>query len=338
LTHPTESFPIPAEGRRVLEALAACRRPLIFSHIRLDGDALGAELALHRVLSDRGAQPHTVNDGPIPEVFRFLPGVESVGVSPADLRSDYDLAVALDIASRERAFGIFKALPLRCPVVAVDHHPPVAAVGDPEWKDHDFCSTGEMVYHLVRAAGWRIAPEAATCLYAAIVTDTGRCTFPNTTSRALRVLADLMDLGADWLRVMDRVYQQEPFSRMALRAECIRSARFFHEGRIAVMTLSRDVLQRFGVDPIDLQDFSEIPRTIAGVEVGVLLREMEHRIKVSLRARKGVNIEPVARRFGGGGHHAAAGCEIAEPMDTTERLVLDALAAHLGYGPKGAPQ
>jgi len=323
---------IPAQARRILDLIGRSRRPLIISHIRLDGDAIGSELGLSHLLAVRGASPHVVNDGSVPETYRFLPGVESVETSPAALRRDYDLTIALDMPSRDRAKRLFERLPADLPVVALDHHPIVATVGDPEWRDPSLSSTGEMVYRLAKAGRWSIPPDAATCLYVAIVTDTGRFSFPNTAPETLRAAADLMEHGADWLTASENVYQREPYRLMALRAEAMQTVSLYAGGRLAVMKVTREMLSRLRVDPVDLHNFADMPRGIEGVDAGVLLQEMDGKVKVSLRSRPSVDVEPVARRFGGGGHPQAAGCEIKGDLERAEGLIVAAVTAQLDAG------
>jgi phosphoesterase RecJ-like protein len=326
--------PLPATALEVQRRVAACRRPLLVAHIRLDGDALGSELGLAHILRARGQDPHVVNDSAIPEAYRFLPGVGEVGTSAADLRKDYDLVIALDFASWSRAKAIRERLPAKLPAVALDHHPPVERLGDADWVDPSCSSVGEMVYRLASSAGWTIPPEAATCLYVAILTDTGRFAFSNTTASSLRAAADLVDLGAQHVLAAEKIYQETSPALVALRAEALRTLTLYANGRIAVMRLTLDMLARAGVDAIDTHDLADEPRSVRGAQVGVLLREMgpPAEVKVSLRAHSGVNVEPVARKLGGGGHHQAAGCEAPGGMDEVERTVVAELTQLLRAG------
>lgn len=323
MTPMTTLHPAPAVGDdalAVLRRIQSARRPLLVSHIRLDGDAIGSELALWHMLRARGLDPHVVNDSAIPMIYRWLPGVESVGASARDLRGDYDLAVMVDNPSWSRAKAIRDALPRDIPTASIDHHIRVERTADSQWVDTARSSVGEMVYLLARAGDWTIPPEAATCMYVAIMTDTGRFTFPNTTADTLHVAGDLVQFGAEHVRAAEKTYQETTFGLLKLRAETLASLRLYADRRIAVMSITHDMLQRNGVDPIDTQEMADYPRSIEGVQIGVLLREMksEGRIKVSLRARKGVNIEPVARALGGGGHKEAAGAEVPGVMAEVE--------------------
>ena len=320
--NPSRIFPDIAA--QILERIESARRPLLLSHVRLDGDALGAELALAHILKARGLKPHVVNDSPIPQIYKFLPGAGEVATSTAELRSDYDLAIALDLPSWSRADALRKALPRNLPIVSIDHHPPIERIGDLDWVDTGKSSVGEMIYLLAVAGRWVISPEAATCLYVAILTDTGRFTFPNTTAKALHAAADLVQLGAQHILAAEKIYQETSLSLLALRTEALQNLRLHAGGKIAVMRVTEDMMTRAGVDPIDTQEMPDYPRSISGVVVGILLREMQGsgKVKVSLRSRHGVDIEPIARKLGGGGHHEAAGYETVGGMEAVEKKVV----------------
>ena len=322
---------LPDVGYRILRRIEPSRRPLLVSHIRLDGDAIGTELALAHMLRIRGASPHIVNDSRIPQVYQFLPGASEVGTSADALRDDYDLAIVLDIPTWERAREIHKRLKAGLTIVSVDHHLPMEKICDLEWVDVGRSSVGEMVYCLARGAGWRIPPEAATCLYTAIVTDTGRFSFPNTTASSLRVAAHLIELGADHVGISEKIYQEEAPQLLRLRGKAVEGLKFFAGGKAALMTLTRAMMEQAGVDAIDTQEMAEMPRALSGVVVGVLLREMTPlgKVKVSLRSRYGFDVEPIARGFGGGGHRQAAGCEISGDVASAEEAVMQALTKRL---------
>ena len=248
------------------------------------------------------------------------------------------MAILLDGPTWERAGGISNALPSHLTRIIIDHHLPIGSSNELTWVDTTFSSAGEMVVRLAREADWAIPSEAATCLYVAILTDTGRFTFSNTTPATLSVAADLMQLGANHALITRSLYQSETEPIMKLRAEIMQRIRRHANGRIAVSSITCDMLRNHGVDPIDTQEMADIPRSIAGVSVGVLLREMpgDNQIKISLRSKDNLNIEPVARKLGGGGHKEAAGCKVAGDLATVERMILAELSDHLdSIAPQG---
>ena len=284
---------------------------------------MGAELGLSHLLTDRGATPHVVNDGRVPQIYRFLPGADRIGESVEALRRDYDLVAVLDAPTASRMGKVGEALPTDAPVVVVDHHPPTKPFGDAMWTDTRASSVGEMIYSLALAGNWSVSPAAATCLYTAIMTDTGRFTYSNATPTTFRIAAELIELGADHVLVADNVYQQTSPGLMALRGQAMATLALHANGRIAVMRVTRGMFQRAGVDPVDAQEMADLPRSVACVQVGVLLTELpeDNAVKISLRSRGGLNIEPIARAFGGGGHPAAAGCRIHGTLEEAEAIL-----------------
>ena len=326
---------LPDIARKIRRRIESSKRPLIISHIRLDGDALGAELGLAHILRERGTVSHIVNDSRIPQAYRFLPGVENVATSAEALRNDYDLAIVLDVPTWQRAKAIRNKLGPDLPIVSMDHHLKIERMGDMEWVDPAMSSVGEMIFHLARASGWPVSPEAATCLYVAIITDCGRFTFTNTTPSALRAAAGLIELGANHHLVTEMIYRRESPALLKLRAEVMQGLRLHANGRIALVILTQDMLKHHGVDSIDTHELADIPRCVDGVSVGVLLREMSDagKVKASLRARNDFDVEAVARKFGGGGHRAAAGCELRGDLATVEKTIVAELAK--GLDPAG---
>lgn len=322
---------LPAAAQAVARRIAASDRPILTSHVRLDGDAVASELALAHSLAAMGKRPVIVHDGDIPKVFKFLPGIaQFVPDAPGPLEGD--LAVVLDCPTRKRIGKVADRLPMTADVVRIDHHRSDEEVGDLEWVAPSASSVGEMLYELLADQGWPLSPEAATCLYVAIVTDTGRLSFPNTSPRTVHVCARLMEAGADHVGANDALYRSEDWELMQLRAEAVQGMKRAMDGKVAVMRLTREMLNRYGVRPLDIQEFSDIPRAVTGVRVGVFLREMTQpgMVKISLRGCGDVDLRPVAREFGGGGHAEAAGCETRGDLDAVEAKVMDALKRHMG--------
>ena len=287
-------------------------------------------MGLLHILRAMGKRPQVVNDGRIPTVFHFLPGADGAGTRAEDMRADCDLVIVVDTASRERLGSVGERLPADVPTLGVDHHADNERFLRINWVDPGASAVGEMVLRLAEESGWPVPPEAATCLYAALITDTDRFTLPNTTPAALRAGARLIELGAAHREVCERVYRCVPLHIAHLKGLTLQSIRLVLGGAVAVGRVGREMLRRTGADALDTQEFSELPRSIEGVLVGVLLREMEDgRVKVSLRGRPGYDVRQVARHLDGGGHPEAAGCIVSGDLEAAEARVLAALAEAL---------
>ncbi|MFN3467676.1 MAG: DHH family phosphoesterase, partial [Candidatus Brocadiales bacterium] len=196
---------------RLKQLIERSHRPLLTAHIRLDGDALGSELALYYALRDMGKDPVIINDSPIPRVYKFLVREANVRVfnpesTTPDSAGGFDLVISVDTPAKERLGGVRQLFSDSTPIISIDHHLCNGDFGIVNWVDTSKCSTGEMVYEFLRSAGCKITPRIAEALYVAIVTDTGRFTNPNTSSETLRVAAQLVDCGADPTEIGNHLY------------------------------------------------------------------------------------------------------------------------------------
>ncbi len=320
-------------------------RPLLTAHIRLDGDALGSELALYYALKDMGKDPVIINDSYIPRVYKFLvrdanirviagkstggSGTEghsggSEGSESSSLGGGFDLVISVDTPSKDRLGGVGQLFADSTPLINIDHHVCNSNFGVVNWVDTGKCSTGEMVYELLESAGWKITPRIAEALYVAIVTDTGRFTNRNTTSETLRIAAHLIECGADPSEIGQHLYKANTYGQLYLAAKATETMKFFANKRIASIWLTREMMKEAHTPSIDTQDFPDIPASIEGVSVGVLLRELgePNKVKVSLRSRDSVDVNRIAQKFGGGGHERAAGCELQGTIEEVQDIVV----------------
>ena len=322
-----------------MEALSGAKQPLVTSHVRIDGDGIGAALGLACLLRGLGRRAHVVTDGPIPKIFRFLPAAGEVGTSADAVRDDHDLVVCLDVPELARVGAVAERLPKSARIVKIDHHVGGDDFGDFNWVDASASSVGEMIYRMARQEGWSITPECATCLHVAIMTDTGRFCFANTTPEAMDAAAHLLECGADLVREVREIYRSQEPGLIRLRGMALQSLRLTNDGQVAWMWITRKMLEDTGAKPIDTQEFADLTQGIGGVRIGVLLRELPRkqrpdgaagpRVKVSLRSADDVDVRAVAARFGGGGHRAAAGCEIAGTLDEAMSQLEAGISAEL---------
>jgi phosphoesterase RecJ-like protein len=189
------------------------------------------------------------------------------------------------------------------------------------------CATGEIILTLLNWMNIAITPDIATALYVAIVTDTGRFTHSNTTPEALRAAAFLIEHGARHMEISKNVYNTNPFNLIQLHAQVLNTIKLHAGNQIATVCLTKEMLEKTGVSAIDTHEFADIPVSIDGVTVGVLFREMTkpNWVKVSLRSRNEFNVNNIAKKFGGGGHKYAAGCEIQGGIAEVQQLILEEL-------------
>lgn len=281
---------------------------LITSHIHLDGDAVASELVVAKVLCSLNKKSLIVNEHSVPHFLRFLPGTSRIRRYGRDLKHDFDTAIVLDIGTWRRIGKVENLIGEGHTVLNIDHHRSNDGFGDIRLIDKTASSTGEILYRLLKANKFCIDEETAFLLYTAIFTDTGRFTYDNTTAETLRIAADLLDVGIDAQKIANEVYRSLTPTQLALLSRASSRLTLSNGGKIAYITLYWRDFEELNGTPDDTQEFAEIPRSVAGVVVGLYIREMEDgRVKVSMRSNGDVDLNAFAMRYGGGGHKSAAG-------------------------------
>jgi len=313
---------------QIINALLERKSVLLTSHIRADGDSIGAACAMREFLTSRGIEATVCCDGDVPEIYKFLLDADQLNTTPA---IPYDATVVLDCPNLERVGKVKDKITPEMFIINIDHHPGNENYGDINLVAQEASSTSELIYHILREAKVAISPQIARALYVGIITDTGRFSHGNTRREAFQIAAELMDSGLNPAQVSTRLYQNTPVKTFKLQAEVMAGLRFALDGRVAYISISKELFQKTGTLPIDTQEFSDIPRNIEGVDVGIFFREEPGKdyVKISLRTTDAVDANAVASEFGGGGHHRAAGFSIKAALEEAERMVLKKVAAAL---------
>jgi phosphoesterase RecJ-like protein len=330
--------PIPSErsraARDIAHLLPAGRRVALITHVNADGDGLGSEVALWHLLRGRGLQPVIANPTPTPERFDFLVPKEADGSGRAVKEIERaDVIMVVDISDLGRLGDLGPTVRARgVPVICIDHHVSQGSLPDgPRLVAPEATATAELVFDLAGALDWELPVESARALYVGLLTDTGGFRFSNTTARALRVAGALLEHGLDPETIYEQVYASAPEGRIRLLAEVLRTLVVEREAGLAWVTVPPDALERHGATADDLEGIVEYPRSIAGVRLALLFRQIANgRIKVSLRSMGAVNVAELAHRFGGGGHARAAGASFEGTMADVQATVLAAAREVLG--------
>lgn len=317
-------------ARRAADALRAARRVILTTHVNADGDGTGSQAAVAAWLRANGTEAWIVNPTPFPDMFRFLlpeDWVVPVGSRAAEeLCEGADLACVLDTGEVPR-IGRVKPLIGHLPAVVVDHHPPgEKPIGGISFRDPTASATGEMVYDLILAARgpW---PEASLLgIYVAILTDTGGFRFSNSTAGAHEVVAELIRKGLDTEKAYSQVHGAAPLRRFKLLQACLGTL----EARsgVAWMTVPPDVFEELDASSEDLEGLVDYPRGVEGAEVALLFRRTSTgATKISFRSNGPVDVNALARQFGGGGHVRAAGASVEMSLEETIPRVVEAAQA-----------
>jgi phosphoesterase RecJ-like protein len=307
----------------VADAIRSHDRFLVTTHENPDGDALGSILAMRLALEQLGKDAVLYLSGtiPLPHEYAFMP-LDGLTRTPPDDAAER-VVLALDCANARR-LGPDPALLENAPlVVDVDHHHDNSRFGGVNLIVSDASSTGEILYDVFRELGVTLTPDIAEALYIALVTDTGRFQYTNTTPKALRLAAELVEAGANVHQVFQDVYENVAFAKIKLLARALERARVYEGGRVIVSDLERADFAAAGAEEPFAEGIIDYLRAVEGAEIVALIREPPTlngpTRRVSLRTRaEGVDVSAIARKSGGGGHRQAAGFS---SESTTDEIV-----------------
>ncbi|HEY7344835.1 MAG TPA: DHH family phosphoesterase [Gaiella sp.] len=325
-----------ADLHAVADALRDNDRFVVTSHDNPDGDAVGSLLAAHLALQSLGKDTVMVLGGtaPLPGEYRFL-GLEEHGLlreAPPDTPAR--VLVAVDCAQENRIVETRLAEEARL-TVNVDHHHDNTRFGDVNLVVADASSTAEVLADLFAELPVALTPQIAEALYTAVVTDTGRFQYSNTTPKALRLASGLVESGANVSKVFVEVYESTPFPKLKLLARALEHARELAGGRIVVSELRRADFEAAGAEEPYSEGIIDHLRAVDGAELVALVRELpagaSSARKGSLRSHPdGVDVSAIARSFGGGGHRRAAGFSTDLEMEDITRRIVEAFEAANG--------
>jgi len=315
-----------------LQAIAAALRDnekfLVVTHENPDGDALGSLLATTLALRQLGkdVQMLLTGDAPLPREYNFMELDGVLRELPDDVGER--VLVAVDCAKADRIGPDETPLERSRLVVDIDHHHDNSRFGDVNLIVANASSTGEVLRDVFAELGVELTAEIAEPLYVALVTDTGRFQYSNTTPKALRLAAELVDAGADVHAVFQQVYESVEFAKLKLLARALERARVLEGGRIVVSYLVRTDFAEVGAAEPYSEGIIDYLRAVEGAELAVLIREPPRDSgptrRVSLRASVDeLDVSAIARTFGGGGHRQAAGFSSEKSVDDITDLVRD---------------
>jgi len=293
---------------------------VLTSHARPDGDAIGSALACCQVLRAMGKQADVVLHDSVPRIYRPLPFADQV-VRANRLNGSYEAAIILECDSllRTRLEGLEDRF-----LINIDHHASGRPFADVNWIDPHAVATAEMVFRLGREAGVPLSPEIATCLYTALMTDTGSFMFQGTNEHTFALARELTLAGADPSHCARNIYFAHSGAKMRLLGEALRNLN--QEGHLVWIWVTQEQMERCGAKEEDCEGLVNYALSIADAEVAVFFRELpDGRFRVSLRSKGKVNVAKLAERFGGGGHECASGCAVNGPLQAAVSEILSQL-------------
>lgn len=293
---------------------------VITTHVNPDGDALGSSLALYQMLVKLGKNVDVLIDDDIPEAFSFLPDIEAIQ-KPEKESYPADYLIMLDV-SKDRIGQVLDKC--QAPIINIDHHRTNDGEADFLYLDAERAATAEIIYQLAQELA--VTPDAAValCIYTGISTDTGNFRFSNTSAFTLRAAGDMVEAGAK-PNIVSEALEKRSFKEVLDRAKAMETIEMSMDGRVAGIYIDNTLYETLDTT----EGFIDGVRIIDGVDVAILMKEVESgKCRVSMRSN-GVDVSSIATEFGGGGHVRAAGCTIEESLSMAKAKLLKAISRHI---------
>lgn len=307
------------DAKRCAERLMEMDDIRLLCHRDPDGDTYGSAMALFDALTRMGKRVKVECVHPFPKNLAFLKKE-----MPADFEEKFN--VAIDIA----APSMLGDPPESRPHVhlCIDHHPTNPLYAD-ETLLVDYGSAGEAVFEVIKELGADFTPYCATALFTAISSDTGGLRYSSVTPLTMRKSAELMDCGADFNLVRVSLFESKSRGQIQVESTALSQARYYSEGRIAVISVTLDMLAKAGIDESELEGLASKPIEIDGVDIGITLKERtDGSIRVSMRSTENADCSVICKEFEGGGHVRASGCRIWDSIENAEKKLIEACLRH----------
>lgn len=290
---------------------------VILTHASPDGDTIGGGYALMLALQKLGKKARVINNDKIPEkFFRIINNEQSVAFSEK-------YVVSVDVADSKLLGSVVQAQYGDRIDLAIDHHQSNTLFAKETYLEGDSASACEVVYLLIEALGVETDREIADCLFMGMSTDTGCFRYSSVTPRTHRLAAQLIESGAQHAKINTLMFETKKLGFFRLQAACLEKMEMYFSGKVAVMTVTRKMLEETGCEDSDLDAIAALSRQVEGVKVGVTVKEKpDGQFKVSVRTDEDVDASKICAHFGGGGHVRAAGCTFGSSLEKSKEELL----------------
>ena len=298
---------------------------LIISHVNPDGDTLGSMCCLYSaILKNHKKKCDLLAVSKLPDVYSFMPNYKTVKqLDDIDKSREYDLVITVDVAALDRICEAKILFDKAKKTINIDHHKTNSSYADYNYIDAGASSTGEVLFGLLTQMGWKIDKDCATCLYTAILTDTGSFRFDNTKPKTFECASKLVEYGVNPADIYKKVYESDSKTLVMFQAYCVSKAKFLKNDAIAYMTVYRKDIEKFSANDECMEGLTEKLRAIVTTRIAFVAKEMKSGYtKVSMRS-KFADVAEICEVFAGGGHKYAAGCTIKHPIDKAVKLLLE---------------
>jgi bifunctional oligoribonuclease and PAP phosphatase NrnA len=317
---------LPEFAKQFRSLIDSGKRFLVLTHYNPDGDAYGCTLAMAHSLKELGKEVVLWNDSGVTDRYRFMPGTQWIQSGPPP-NGTFDVRIVVDNAHPSRVGKIPLTSDPQSPIINIDHHASNTKYGDYIYIEPNRASCGEIIFDLLQQARMPFTKDAAKCLFVAISTDTGSFQYPSVTPATFRTAAALLDQGLDLGELSRQTYESYPPRRLRLLREVLQSAKFDSEDRIGYFWIDQNSYERSGAKPEDTEGLIDHIRSIHSVWVAILFEEIStNEFRMSFRSKNpNIDVNQIAKLFGGGGHPAAAGARLQAKREELETKVLDAV-------------
>lgn len=305
----------------IADVVKEAQRILVFPHLNVDGDALGSSVALCSGLLKMGKDCQVVLEDSIPPNLQFLNHDFCISVN--DALPSPDVSICVDCSDAERFPKRKELFYSAATTICIDHHKATETITDLSHIDSSSAATAELIYLLLQELGHTFDQQEAMAIYTGITTDTGNFLYSNTTARSHAIASEMMMTGMDSNQINVHVYESESLEKIKLQGQAVSNALSFADGKGILATVTQENLKETGAQMVDTEGIVSTLRSIAGVEVAVLLKEQEEKVvKVSLRAKEYCDVQQIAVKYSGGGHIRAAGCTMYMTIQEATAILL----------------
>ena len=289
--------------KQVAAILAEQDNITILTHFHPDGDTLGSALALLRALRKMGKKVNFVNNDPVHRKYAYL----WKGLKKQDFEEEF--VVAVDIATEELLGDALKEQYAGKIDLSIDHHPSNTMFAKDTCLEGDSAAAAEIIYYVIKELGVEFDGDMASCIYTGISTDTGCFKFRNTTARTFYIAGIMKELGADTETINEVMFEIKTRGELELERIMLEGMDYYFDDKLAIAVITQDMYKQTGTSEDECEYIASIPRQVAGVYVGVTIRERTNgTYKASVRTKPPIDASEICRAFGGGGHMNAAGC------------------------------
>ena len=310
------------------DIIKSSKNILIISHVNPDGDTLGSMCGLYStILKNFKKKCDMVTLSKLPDIYSYLPHYKDIkNIDEVDKSREYDLVINVDVAALDRICDAQILFDKAKFTVNIDHHKTNKSYADLNIINPNASSAGEVIFDIIQANTWNIDIDCATCLYTAILTDTGSFRFDNTKPETFEIAGKLVEIGVNPSDIYKKVYESDSKTLVMFQAHCLSKAKFINDDKIAYTTVYKKDMELYNAGDECLEGLTEKLRAIVTVRIAFVAKEMKSgHTKISMRS-KFADVAKLCEIFSGGGHKFAAGCTIKAPVDKAVKVILKEIA------------